>query len=91
MNFFDNNQGEKEFLICVKNEYHAKHRHLPIIKSNRVLSNKFFPSAMASKSDQSGFGPNVLLHQDEAYLTSHNLDEMTHSRSNCAASILTAT
>jgi len=89
MRFFYTTKGEKEFLIYVENELYAKHRHLPIIKSDRVLSNNFFPSALASESGQSAFDSYVLLHHNEEYLMCYNLAERTHRSSNCAACILT--
>jgi len=48
-----------------ENEKCAKHRRVPIIKPESILSNTLFPSATASESRQSSFDPYDLSSDDK--------------------------
>jgi len=61
----------------VEYEYCAKHRRLPVIEPERVLSNNLFPSATASGCGQSSFYPYDLSSDDEEYLMPKIVAEMT--------------
>jgi len=76
---------QKVFLMCVENEYCAKHRCLPIMIPNRVLSNNRFPSTTTSTSYQSSFDPIVWSRHDEHYLTPIIVAQTTPQQSNHAA------
>jgi hypothetical protein len=74
-------QYQKDFLKYVENEYWAKHRRMPVIKPKSVSSSNLVTSSMSSGSRQSSFDPYDLSSNDEEYMTSNNVAEMTPGRS----------
>jgi len=83
-------QYQEAVLKYVENEYRDKHRRVPVSKPERVLSSKLIPSAMASGSCQSSFGPFDSSSDDEEHLTPKNVAKMTPGRRDRAPRILTA-
>jgi len=83
-------QSQETFLKYVENKYCAKHRWLSVTKHDKLQSNDFIPSAMASQSGQSSFDPFNFCSDDEHYLMPRYVAETTSGRSNCAARLLTA-
>jgi len=63
---------------------------VPVNKLETVPSCNLVPSATASGSYQSSFDPYDLSSDDEEYLTTNNVAEMTPGRSDRAARLLTA-
>jgi hypothetical protein len=82
---------QEAFLKYVENEYYAKHRRLPVIKSDKTLNNNLSSFEMASRSGQSSYDPYDLSNDDGKYLIPTNVDETQTGRSDCAACSLTAT
>jgi hypothetical protein len=78
------------FLNYVENEYCAKHRHLPVIKPQRVLSSNLFPSAMAARSSQFSFSPLNLSSNDKEQVMLTAVADTVPKGSDRAASIVTA-
>jgi len=70
--------------------YCAKHRPLPVIKSDNTLNNNLSSFEMASRSGQSSYDPYDLSSNDDEYLMPTNVAEMTPRRRDCAACLLTA-
>jgi len=83
-------QYQEAFLKYVENEYCAKHRRLPVIKSDNTLNNNLSSFEMASRSGQSSYDPYDLSSDDEEYLMPTNVAETTPGRSDHAARLLTA-
>ena len=83
-------QSQEAFLKYVENEYCATHIHVPVKKSDSVLSNYLVPSPTASGSGQSSFDPYDLSSDDQEYILPTNVAETTPRKSNCAAHILIA-
>jgi hypothetical protein len=83
-------QYQEAFLNYVKNEYCAKHRHVPVNKLETIPSSNLVPSATASGSYQSSFDPYDLSSDDEEYLTPNNVAETTPGQSDRAARLLTS-
>jgi len=84
-------QYQEAFLKYVENEYCAKHRRLPVIKSDNTLNNNLSSFEMASRSGQSSYDPYDLSSDDDEYLIPTNVAETTPGRSDRAACLLTAT
>jgi hypothetical protein len=61
-------QYQEAFLKYVENEYCAKHRRLPVIKSYNELNNNLSSFEMASRSGQSSYNPYDLSSDDDEYL-----------------------
>jgi len=74
----------------VENEYCAKHRRLPVIKSDNTLNNNLSSFEMASRSGQSSYDPYDLSSDDDEYLMPTNVAKTTPGRSDRAARLLTA-
>ena len=85
---FDNMKYQEAFLHCIENEYNARHQHVPVSKLDRLPSSTLVTSATASGSCQSSFDPYDLSSDDEEYLTTNNVAEMTRGRSNRAVPLL---
>jgi hypothetical protein len=83
-------QYQEAFLKYVENEYCAKHRRLPVIKSDNTLNNNLSSFEMASRSGQSSYDPYDLSSDDDEYLMPTNVAETTPGRSDRAARLLTA-
>ena len=83
-------QYQEAFLKYVENEYCAKHRRLPVIKSDNTLKNNLSSFEMASRSGQSSYDPYDLSSDDDEYLMPTNVAETTPGRSDRAARLLTA-
>jgi hypothetical protein len=83
-------QYQQAFLKYVENEYCAKHRHFPVIKSNNTLNNNLSSFEMASKSGRSSYDPYDLSSNDDEYLMPTNVAEITLGQSDQAACLLTA-
>jgi len=83
-------QYQEAFLKYVENEYCAKHRRVAVNKLETVQSSNLVPFATASGSYQSSFDPYDSSSDDEEYLTSNNMAEMTPGRSDRTARLLTA-
>jgi len=87
---FYTTQFQEAFLKYVENEYCAKHRRLPVNKSENVPNNNLSFSAMASWSGQSSYDRCDLSSDDEEYLMPNNVAETTPGRSDCAVRLLAA-
>ena len=84
-------QCQELFLKYVENEYCAKHGRMSVITPENDLGSNLFPSAKASRFDQSSFGPYDWSSNGEKYLTPKSMAGMTPGPSNCTARLLTAT
>jgi len=82
-------QYQGAFVMYMENEYCAKHRHVPVIKSESVLSNNLFHSAMASRAGQSSFDAHHLPSDDGAYLMPNIVAETTPGTSDHPAPLMT--
>jgi len=78
------------FLKYVENEYCAKHRRVPVNKPQSLLSSNHISSATATHSYQSSFDPYDLSSDDDEYLMSDNVAEMTPRQRNHVACLLNA-
>jgi hypothetical protein len=65
---FYTTQYQEAFLKYVENEYCAKHRRLPVTKSDNTLNNNLNSFEMASRSGQSSYDPYNLSSDDDEYL-----------------------
>jgi hypothetical protein len=83
-------QYQEAFLKYVENECCAKHRRLPVIKSDITLNNNLSSFEMASRSGQSSYDPYDVSSAEEEYLIPTNVAETTPGRSDGAARLLTA-
>jgi len=83
-------QYQEAFPKYVENEYCAKRRCLPFIEPEWVPSNNGFPSATASGSGPSTFDPDALSSDDDEYVMSRHVAELTPAWSNHATCSLTA-
>jgi len=83
-------QYHEAFLKYVENEYCAKHRRLPVIKSDNSGNNNLSFFEIASRSGQSPYDPYDLSSDDDEYLMPTDVAETTPGRSDCAARLLTA-
>jgi hypothetical protein len=70
-------QYHEAFLKYVENKYCAKHRQLPVIKSDNTLNNNLTSIEMTSRSGQSSYDPYDLSSDDDKYLMPTNVVEMT--------------
>jgi len=82
-------QYQEAFPKFVENKYSAKHRRLSVNKPERDVTNDPF-STMASGSGQLSFDLYDLSSDDDEYLTTKNVAEMTPGSSDRAACVLTA-
>ena len=83
-------QYQEAFLKYVENEYYAKHRRVPVNKTESLLSCTFVLSATASGSCQSSCDPYDLSSNVEEYLMPNHVAQMTPGWSDRAAPLLTA-
>jgi len=83
-------QYQEAFLKDVKNDYCAKHRHVPVNKLESLPSSNLFPTAMASGSCQSFFDSYELSSKNEEYLMSNNVTETTSGRIDRTAALFSA-
>jgi len=83
-------QYHEAFVKYVEKEYCAKHRRLPVIKSDNTLNNNLRSFELASRCGQYSFDPHDLSSDDHKYLMPTNVAEMTPGRSDRAARLLTA-
>jgi hypothetical protein len=83
-------QYKEAFLKYVENKYFAKHRHVPVSKTENIPSRNLVPSAMDSASRRLSFVPYDLSSHDEEYLTPTSVAETTPRQSDHAARWLTA-
>jgi hypothetical protein len=83
-------QYQEAILKYVENQYCAKHRRLPVSMSNNTLNNNLSSFEMASRSGQSSYDSYDLSSDDDKYLISTNVAEMTPRLRDCAARLLTA-
>ena len=83
-------QFQVSYLKCLPDQYCTKHRRLTVTKHEKLRSNDFIPSAMASQSGQLFFDPSDLSSDDQEYLTPRTVAETTPGRSDHAAGLLTA-
>jgi len=86
---FYTTQSQEAFLKYVEHEYCAKHSHR-VNKLESLLSSTLVPFTMASGSCQSFFDPYYLSSNDEEYIMSKYVAEMTPGQRDCAAFLLTA-
>jgi len=70
-------QYQEAFLKYVENKYCAKHRRLPVTKSDNIPNNNLSIFAIASRSGQSSYDPYDLSSDDEEYLMPNNVAETT--------------
>jgi hypothetical protein len=84
-------QYQEAFLKYVENKYCAKHRQLPVIKSNNTQNNNLSSFEMASRSGQSSYDPYDLSRDDDEYLMPINVAKLSLGQSDRAARLLTAT
>jgi hypothetical protein len=68
-------QYQEAFMKYVENEYCAKHRGLPVIKSDNRLNNNLRSFEIASRSGQSSYDPYNFSSDDDEYLTPTNVAE----------------
>ena len=78
-------QYHEAFVKYVEKEYCAKHRRLPVIKSDNTLNNNLRSFELASRCGQYSFDPHDLSSDDHKYLMPTNVAEMTPGRSDHAA------
>jgi len=91
-----NSQGEtsytikykEAFLNWMENEYCAKHRYLPVIELEQVLSKNLFPSAKACGCSESPFETYYSSSDNAEYPLPEDVTEMTPARSDCIAYLL---
>jgi len=83
-------QYQEAFLKYVENKYCAKHRRLPVIKSDNTLNNNLTSFEMTSRSVQSSCDPYDFSSNDDEYLMPTNVAETTPGRSDRAVRSLTA-
>jgi len=83
-------QYQEAFGKYVENEYCAKHRRLPVTKSDNTLNNNLSSFKMASRSGQSSYNPYNSSSDDEEYLMRNNVAKTTPGRSDRAARLLSA-
>jgi len=81
---------QEGFLKYVENEYCAKHRRLPVIKSDNTLNNNLSSFEMASRSGQSSYDPYDLSSDDDEYLMPTNVAETTPGGSDRVARLSSA-
>jgi hypothetical protein len=79
----------EEFLKLMGKQYYAKYRRLSVNQPESVGSNNA-SSTTSSGSDQSSFNPYDLSSNDDEYLMSQNLAEITPGHSYRAACLLAA-
>jgi hypothetical protein len=84
-------QHQEAFLKYVEDKYSAKHRQLPVIKSDNTLNNNLSSFEIPSRSAQSSYDAYAWSSDDIEYLMPTNVAETTPRRSDRAASLLTAT
>jgi len=83
-------QYQEVFLKWAGNEYCAKHRRWPVIKSEKIPNTNLSLSTMVSRSGQSLYDPYVLSNDDVEYLMPNTVAETTPGQSDRAARLLTA-
>jgi len=83
-------QYQDAFQNFVENEYCVQHRCLPVTKSNNTLNNNLSSVEMASGSGQSSYDPYDLSSDDDEYIMSTNVAEMTPGPSGHASCLFTA-
>jgi len=82
-------QYQEAFLKYVENKYGAKHRRMPLIKSDNTLINTLSSFQMAARSGQSSYDPYDLSSDDDENLMPTNVAEMTPAPSDHAPRLLT--
>jgi len=78
-------QFQEAILMCVENEYSAKHRCVLVNKLESIPSSSRIRSTQASRSYQSSFDHYDLSTDDKECLTPTNGAETTRGQSNCVA------
>jgi len=81
---------QEAILKYLENEYWGKHRWMYITKHENVPHGNIFRWAQASGFGQSSFDPYDLSSDDEDYVTTRSMAEMTPGRSDHAACLLAA-
>jgi len=71
------NRYQKAFLKYEENKYCAKHKRMPVIKSDNTLINNLSSCETASGSGQSSYDPNDLSSDDDEYFMPTNMAETT--------------
>jgi hypothetical protein len=84
-------QQQEVFQKYVENEYHAKHRGLPVIEHKRIPSNTDFSSATAAISGQSSYDANDLVSNDIEDLKAKGVRKPRPGQIDCSACLLNAT
>jgi len=84
-------QWQEVILMYVENGYCVKHRCLVVSKSESILSNNLFPSAMPSISGQLSYDAYDLSSDDDEYIMPKIVAEMMRWRSDHAVCLMTAT
>jgi len=82
---FYTTQYQEAFLKYVENEYSAKTLHVPVNHPESVPSSNLIPSATALGSGQSSLDPYDSSSNDEEYVTSNDVAEMSPRRSDHAS------
>jgi hypothetical protein len=83
-------QYQEAFLQYVENEYCAKLKRLPVIKSNNTLNINLSSFEMASRSGQSSYDPYDVSSDDDECLMPTNVGEMTPGLSDRAVRLFKA-
>jgi len=83
-------QHQNVMLKYMENEYCAKHRRLPVSKSESIPHNNLFSPTIASRCGQSSYDLSDLSTYDEEYLMPTNVAKMRCGQSDRTAPLMTA-